>query len=228
MGESWYNHGDPFLEEGPTKCLLHCLQAHNAEEGPDRVDIPATALWQHLGQEHDLPWSLGLRVEVDGVMGERHDAVMQGEVGRGCYVLCAAAFCPLVGKQHVAWRFMQPDTLVYAVKMPGCSVAAAEGGEAGCSVAAAKRAAAPDTTTAATTATHHSAVVAVSGQEVEGEEGGFGAGALATSHLPSLPLGPHAHLASTITIQVIALSGGVLCAKSDCHLYRVRLPTCRI
>ena len=63
-------------------------------------------------------------MEVDGVLGERHDAVIQGGVGRGRYVLCAPAFRPLVGKQHVAWRFMQPDTLVYAVRMAGATEAA--------------------------------------------------------------------------------------------------------
>ena len=68
-------------------------------------------------------------MEVDGVLGERHEAVMQGGVGRGCYILCAPAFRPLVGKQGVAWRFMQPDTLVYAVRTAGCSAAATEGGE---------------------------------------------------------------------------------------------------
>ena len=88
--------------------------------------FPGRALLEHLGHVHDLPRSLGLRVEVDGVLGEQvHDAVVKGD----SYVFCAAAFQPLVGKQYVAWRFIRPDTLVCAVKIAGCSVAAAGGGE---------------------------------------------------------------------------------------------------
>ena len=87
--------------------------------------FPGRALLEHLGHVHDLPRSLGLRVEVDGVLGEQvHDAVVKGD----SYVFCAAAFQPLVGKQYVAWRFIRPDTLVCAVKIAGCSVAAAGGG----------------------------------------------------------------------------------------------------
>ena len=101
--------------------------------------FPAAALWQHLGRTPSLPWRLGLRVEVDGVLGERRKAVMKEGVCQSRYIKCAAAFRPLMGKQCVAWRFLPPDTLVFAVKTPaGRSAAAAEGGqEAGCSTAAA-------------------------------------------------------------------------------------------
>ena len=92
--------------------------------------IPAAALWQHLGPTPSLPWSLGLRVEVDGVLeDEVHDALIKTyPTGSSTYLFCAAAFRPLVGKQYVAWRFIQPDTLVCAVKTAGCSVASAGGG----------------------------------------------------------------------------------------------------
>ena len=92
-----------------------------------QASIPTTALWQHLGYTHDLPWSLGLRVEVDGVLGDEvHQVVMRSwrEGNVSTYVSCVAAFRPLVGKQYVAWRFMWPDTLVCAV---GTSAAEAEG-----------------------------------------------------------------------------------------------------
>ena len=93
--------------------------------------IPATALWRHLGYTPSLPWSLGLRVEVDGALEEqRHQAVLRVyEKSGGSAVTCAPAFRPLAGKQHVAWRFMRPDTLVYAVRTPGCSAEATERGE---------------------------------------------------------------------------------------------------
>ena len=115
-----------------------CPQAYDAEGARvklvsgNSVSVPASALWRHLGYTHDLPWSLGLRVEVDSVLGDleaRQEVVMRRTASGNVYVPCAAAFRPLVGMQFAAWRFMQPDTLVYAVRTAGCSAAAAEGDE---------------------------------------------------------------------------------------------------
>ena len=95
-----------------------------------KLCFPACDLWRHLGYTHDLPWTLGLRVEVDRVLAEEvHEAVVKKyNNGATTFLFCAAAFRPLVGKQYVAWRFIWPDTLVCAVKTAGCSVAAAGGG----------------------------------------------------------------------------------------------------
>ena len=101
--------------------------------------ISTFSLRHHLGPMPALPWSLGLRVEMDGALGEeRYEAVMRGNGHGGAHVYCYPAFKPLLGKQFVAWRLMA-GTLVFAVQTAGCSMAAAERGEeAGCSMAAAE------------------------------------------------------------------------------------------
>ena len=67
--------------------------------------IPAIALWRHLGYTHDLPWSVGLRVEVDGVLQDQVHKVLMRSPGRNharaCAVSCAAAFYPLAGMRPV-------------------------------------------------------------------------------------------------------------------------------
>ena len=79
--------------------------------------LPISTLFGHLGRMPTFPWHLVLRVEVDGVLEPRcHDLVLGP---RQNHVQCIPAFRPLVGKQFVAWRFMQPATLVFAVKTPG-------------------------------------------------------------------------------------------------------------
>ena len=118
------------------------MEGDKARVVPDStyMSFPSGALWKQLGRKHDLPWSLSLRVVVDGApRAQLHAAVMRGDRNGGAHIHCGPAFRPLAGKQLVAWRFMRPDTLVCAVRTPGCSAAAAEGGEeAGCSMAAAE------------------------------------------------------------------------------------------
>ena len=116
-------------------CVCCCPQAYDEVGGRVRLVsrmvpcFPVAELWQHLACTPSLPWSLDLRVEVDGVLEEEvHEAEMQVYASGGAYIKCDAAFRPLMGKRHVAWRFMQPDTLVFAVRTAGCS--AAEGGPA--------------------------------------------------------------------------------------------------
>ena len=58
-----------------------------------RRSLPALALWHHLGYTRCLPWSLKLRVEMDGVLGSQEQVVMTKNVNRenhGARVTCAA------------------------------------------------------------------------------------------------------------------------------------------
>ena len=85
--------------------------------GYNEQAIHVPALWHHLGLKRRLPWHLSLRVELDGLLEERvHPAVVHADGGACGHVSCSTAFRLLVGKQFVAWRFMQPHTLVFAVK----------------------------------------------------------------------------------------------------------------
>ena len=111
-----------------------CPQDYDAEGGEARMvghyyreqrvsnDTLIQAL--ALGHVHSLPWGVSLRVEVAGVLGEQEYEVdvRDCRASGGARIRCAPAFRPLVGKQVVAWRFMPPRTLVFAVKDPPASV----------------------------------------------------------------------------------------------------------
>ena len=88
--------------------------------------VPINTLGEHLGSTPSLPWSLGLRVEVDGVLGDEVHQVVVRRQGRGAYIP-GAVFLPLVGMQHVGWGFIRPDTLVYAVRTAAGPTATSRG-----------------------------------------------------------------------------------------------------
>ena len=135
---------------------------------------------------------------MDGVLGgQRHRAVLRvyGQT-RGATVTCAHAYRPLVGMQHVAWRFMRPDTLVYAVRTAGCSGAVSGPADA--------------TTLSASAADEEDEGKEEEEEEEEVEEGGCGYG---TTTRPLSQLAPHAHPES-----------GAL-ASGSMHTIRVSCPS---
>ena len=170
--------------------------------------VPTHSLWQQLGQMHDLPWSLSLRVEVDGVLGDRVHRVVMRRHGRGAAsITCTAAFRPLVGKQYVAWCFIQPDTLVYAVRTAGvteATVPAAASHDA--SAAAAEEEVEQDEEEEEEEEEREGVEEEErEGVEEEEEEGVGEAGAMAQLPAPPLvPLPPQVHHANQVTIQVTA------------------------
>ena len=110
------------------------LQADRAGSGVNLVthyphrSVPIHTLWKHLVSTPSLPMNLSLRVEVDGVLEDRvHRVVMRSHCSGGAWITCAPAFRPLVGKQHVAWRLLLPNTLVYAVRTAAGPAATSHG-----------------------------------------------------------------------------------------------------
>ena len=94
--------------------------------------VPARALWRALGGPRKLPWDVTLRLELDGALdAQGQQAVLRAKGRATCRLHCPkAVFNRVEGNQLVAWRFMPPNTLVYAVRTtgaePGCGTAVAE------------------------------------------------------------------------------------------------------
>ena len=68
-----------------------------------------------------FPATINMRVEADGDVGEQvYSAKLKfgsfGVPASGIHVSCRPAFAQLVGMRIVAWRVMEPDTLIFAVK----------------------------------------------------------------------------------------------------------------
>ena len=82
--------------------------------------VPRAPLWQQLGYIPECPWSVGLQVELDGVLlPEVHPVMVRDRASESnLRISCAAAFRPVVGKHFVAWRLIvgSATILVFAVQ----------------------------------------------------------------------------------------------------------------